>query len=237
MYARVKLSALSGEYASFLDWTAFFNRMLTINESPERLTPDDEIIVLGIDYFQSLTHLIAEYEQDARKHVTLKLSVVWNLIKFCLPLLSKDYRNQVSILGEAMTGANPLERWQACVERTDNIFGLGFAVSRMFVKKMPADVKSMAQALIRSIKRSFVHNLPNLAWMDEKTRSLAEDKINSIEDLIGYPDFIQDPAALNQRYKQLVIHEDDYFGNEIRLVRYALQSEVSTYRTRVNRAE
>jgi hypothetical protein len=40
-----------------------------------------------------------------------------------------------------------------------------------------------------------------------------------------------------KRYAELDIIEDDYFGNEIRLVQFSLKSEVVTYRTLVNRSE
>lgn len=44
-------------------------------------------------------------------------------------------------------------------------------------------------------------------------------------------------TKINKRYAELNITEDDYFGNEIRLVQFSLKSEVVTYRTLVNRSE
>ena len=97
-------------------------------------------------------------------------------------------------------GANSVERWQTCIERTDNIFGLGFAISRMFIRKSPNNAKQAAQTIIKSIKESFINNFPNITWMDNETRTKAEEKVNSVDDLIGYPDFIQDDKSLNERY-------------------------------------
>lgn len=95
-----------------------------------------------------------------------------------------------------------MERWQTCIEHTDNIFGLGYAITRMFIRASPNNAKIEAQKMIRSIKHSFIENFPKIAWMDEETRHLAEEKVNSVDDLIGYPDFIENDEQLNGRYSR-----------------------------------
>lgn len=61
--------------------------------------------------------------------------------------------------------------------------------------------------------------------------------MNNVHDLIGYPDFIENTTALNERYSTLITKEDDYFGNEIRLIQYALKMEIKNFRQKVNRQE
>ena len=116
-----------------------------------------------------------------------------------------------------MQGSVNIERWQTCIEHTDNIFGLGYAITRMFVRKSPNNAKIEAQKMIKSIKKAFIDNFPKIPWMDNETRILAEEKVNSVDELIGYPDFIDDDVQLNLRYSDLFLNEDDYFGNEIKL--------------------
>jgi hypothetical protein len=58
---------------------------------------------MGLEYFVSLNKLIKEY-QDTGREKTVKLSVIFHLIKFSLPLLSKEYRAELTTLGEALTG-------------------------------------------------------------------------------------------------------------------------------------
>jgi predicted metalloendopeptidase len=70
----------------------------------------------------------------------------------------------------------------------------------MFIRASPNNAKIEAQKMIRSIKHSFIENFPKIAWMDEETRHLAEEKVNSVDDLIGYPDFIENDEQLNGRY-------------------------------------
>ena len=104
MYTRVKLSELNEKHATFLNWTNFINSFLNTYNSNEIVKHDDEIIVMGLEYFESLTALINEYQCNIQKEKTLKLSVIFHLIKFSLTFLSKEYRAQFSAIGEALTG-------------------------------------------------------------------------------------------------------------------------------------
>lgn len=73
--------------------------------------------------------------------------------------------------------------------------------------------------MIATIKSSFKSNLPNLEWMDDKTRKAAQEKADSVTEKIGYPDWIMDAAKLDAHYGGLAVDGNDYFGN-------ALNSEV-----------
>ena len=104
VYSRIKLNELNTKYATFLDWIYFLNKYLKDYGSPEILNKQDEIIVIGSNYFELLSDLIKEYRSDPKKEKVLKMTVLFHLIKFSLPLLSKEYRNQYSTIGEALTG-------------------------------------------------------------------------------------------------------------------------------------
>lgn len=199
IYSTVKIGDLRTKYATFFEWKTFFNRFLKSYGSSEVLKDNDEIIIMGLDYFESLNQLIDDYKSSGREK-TVKLSVIFHLIKYSLPLLSKEYRAELTALGEALTGSITVERWQTCIEHTDNIFGLGYAITRMFIRASPNNAKIEAQKMIKSIKKSFIDNFPKIAWMDNETRHLAEEKVNSVDDLIGYPDFIENDQMLNLRF-------------------------------------
>ena len=237
VYQRVSLNKLTTKYASFINWVDFINQIFRTFGSREVLNENDVVVVIGLDYFTQLTLIIDDYRQTPEKEQTLKMFTIFYLIRFSLPLLSSEYRNQFSDLNMAMTGSQQAERWQICVDQTDNIFGLGYAVDRLFIRNSPNDVKKAAEELITSIKRSFVKNFVNIPWMNKNTRVLAEEKVKSVGDLIGYPEFIENDKLLDNLYKEIVIKEDDYFANEINLIHYALKKEILMYRTPVNRGE
>ena len=72
-------------------------------------------------------------------------------------------------------------------------------LARMFIRKTPSDTKVAAQKIIKSIKKSFIDNFPKVSWMDRETRVLAEDKVNNVDELIGYPEFITVDQMLDLR--------------------------------------
>lgn len=69
----------------------------------------------------------------------------------------------------------------------------------MFIRKTPSDSKQLAQKIIKSIKKSFILNFPKIEWMDTETRILAEDKVNNVDELISYPEFITNNLLLDSK--------------------------------------
>lgn len=70
--------------------------------------------------------------------------------------------------------------------------------------------------MINEVRSAFQQNLRNLDWMDEETRVLAVEKADAISDMIGFPDYILNPAQLDEKYKDLTIDPDKYFENNIK---------------------
>jgi len=67
--------------------------------------------------------------------------------------------------------------------------------------------------ILSEIRQTFVHNLPSVSWMDKLTRHRAMVKADGIIQKIGYPEFIKDPAKLDDYYAKvnltLVISEKE----------------------------
>jgi hypothetical protein len=105
LYSLVQLSDLNTNHAVYLNWTEFINTFLNKYNSNEKVKDNDKIIIMGIDYFDKLNDLVKEFKTNGKEE-SLKLFVLFHLIKFSLPLLSKEYRTQFSSLGEALTGKN-----------------------------------------------------------------------------------------------------------------------------------
>lgn len=104
IYSRVSLKDLNEKYIGFLNWTVLLNNFLKEYNSTQKLTNDDQIVIMGLEYFKSLNTIINDYLSEPRKEKTLKLFLIFNLIKYALPLLSNEYRSQLTPLGEAITG-------------------------------------------------------------------------------------------------------------------------------------
>ena len=54
--------------------------------------------------------------------------------------------------------------------------------------------------MTHDITQSFRETLNDTEWIDEDTRRLALHKVDSMQLRIGYPDFVLDTEALNERY-------------------------------------
>jgi predicted metalloendopeptidase len=199
IYTRVNISDLNEKYATFIKWDVFINNLFKEYNSTNFVNNKDEIVVMGLDYFKGLNQIFLEYKQTVKQENVLKLYSIFNFIKLTVPLLSAEYRNQFTALNEALTGSVAATRWQTCIEHTDSINGFGYALSRMFIRKTPSDTKLGAEKIIKSIKKSFIQNFPKITWMDKETRLLAEDKVNNVDELIGYPEFITNDKLLNLR--------------------------------------
>lgn len=97
------------------------------------------------------------------------------------------------------------------------------------------DSKNHAQKMINEVRNAFKKNLKNLKWMDPETREAAEIKADAISDMIGYPDFIQNPKLLDERYHNLTVRNDTYFENNIHLNYYNLVKNLEKINEPVNK--
>ena len=59
--------------------------------------------------------------------------------------------------------------------------------------------------MVRNITNAFRRNLVNVEWMDVSTKAKAFEKVNSIRDNIGYPDYVKDESYLDQLYRRVSI--------------------------------
>lgn len=111
-----------------------------------------------------------------------------------------------------------------------------FFSGAMFIREaFHLESKPKAQIMIDEIRKAFQDNFVNLKWMDNDTRNLAGDKAATITDLIGYPDFILNPKELAKKYEGLVIDENDYFGNNLRVSQYSLKKNLEKFGKEVNK--
>lgn len=92
-----------------------------------------------------------------------------------------------------------------------------------------------AEKMIDQVRKAFIKNLKNLDWMDAETRRKAEEKANAITDMVGFPDFILHPNELDERYKDLVVKQNEYFQNNIRVNKYNLRKNLEKLDRPVNK--
>lgn len=169
--------------------------------SKHRITEDENIVIYSPEYFDDLSNLITLYTETERGKVTLANYMAWSVIQSLIATLPKNFRDASKVLRKALIGSEGIEvSWRYCVTDTNQV--MGFALGSLFVRRVfQGKPKERAEEMIYSIRNAFKDNLPNLSWMDDRTRQLAREKADHINQMIGFPDFILSPEKLNGKYE------------------------------------
>lgn len=169
--------------------------------SKHKITEDENIIIYSPEYFEDLSNLISKYTETDKGKVTLANYMAWSVIQSLIATLPKNFRDASKVLRKALIGSEGIEvSWRYCVTDTNQV--MGFALGSLFVRRVfQGNSKERAEEMIYSIRNAFKDNLPNLSWMDDRTRGLAREKADHIKEMIGFPDFILNPEKLNGKYE------------------------------------
>jgi predicted metalloendopeptidase len=73
------------------------------------------------------------------------------------------------------------------------------------------------------------------SWLSDRTKKLADVKIQAIIHNIGYPDFILDDNLLQSEVEGLNYQQEEFFENVLKNLRWRTEQEMSRLDERVNR--
>ena len=144
----------------------------------------DRVNVLTPDFFKPLNALVVSQDWN-----TARDYLKWAVINGAADHLSAEFDEaNFAFYGKSLSGQQQQEdRWKRCSTRTDG--ALGDLLGQAFVDAaFPGDSKSKAKRMVDDLYAAFDGGLPELAWMDDATRELARQKLQSFTDKIGYPD-------------------------------------------------
>ena len=86
--------------------------------------------------------------------------------------------------------------WAICLAHINTI-GLGQLLGKHFVeKKFGSESQDAAKDMLEAIRRAFIANLPNVAWLDAPTRAYAKLKADAMVAQMGRPATWDDYADL-----------------------------------------
>ncbi len=121
------------------------------------------------------------------KPATWRPYLAWHVLQATAPMLSSELDAESFAFQKVLTGQEEQKpRWKRCVSATDE--ALGELLAQPYVsKRFAGESKAAAASYVHAISEAFRRNLPNLAWMDEAARSTAEEKLDKVAFLIGYP--------------------------------------------------
>ncbi|CAO3703649.1 unnamed protein product [Rhizopus stolonifer] len=206
--------------APWIDWTVYLNQRL-----PSTAPIPQHLIVTSPEYLNNLSLLLKE-------QVDLEAYLVWKAIYEYSDGLSESIRRPIRLLDAHLSGSDPKTdkaRWDICLDQVND--SVGFLVGRYYVlERFGGQAKEKAKSFVDSIKRVFLNRLPELSWIDPQTRERAVEKIERLIEKIGYPDQSPDvmsPISLLEYYGDLEFKKDDYFGNFVNSLQWAVRQDWS----------
>lgn len=137
----------------------------------------------------------------------------WQLVQTTAPTLGKKIADENFTLVREIRGQpEQAPRWQRCIAATDD--AMGELLGQLYVKEaFGGPSKEAAETMTREIGIAFAAAVAELSWMDARTKRQAQDKLEAMSRLIGYPatwrdyDFAVDPRSYAKNVLTARAHE------------------------------
>ncbi|CAM9846369.1 membrane metallo-endopeptidase-like 1 [Lampetra fluviatilis] len=231
MYNKMALSELEDKFKlPGFEWTRFVRSVLA---SVNVTVPSEEsVVVYAPEYLAKLPAVLGKY--PAR---VLQNYIAWRLVKEIVFTLSQRYKEVHSSFKKALLGTTSEDaRWRECVGGVNS--NMENAVGSLYVRQVFAgESKQMVDEIIGRIRQVFIEKLDEMEWMDGSTKVKAQEKAESIKEMIGYPDYIldDDDPKLDEEYKNLNFGEASYFENTLENIHDGVQKSLQKLREPVNK--
>jgi endothelin-converting enzyme/putative endopeptidase len=155
----------------------------------------------------------------------------WHLLDGVASTLPEAFVNEdFRFSSAALTGTQELPpRWKRCVRAASG--ALGMALGRAYVQlQFGQEQKKRTKEMVQSIEASLGKDLDTLAWMDAPTRARALQKLDAVDNKIGYPD-------VWRRYDKLIVGRVSYLANVLAANANDVQYDLEKIGKPVNRQE
>ncbi|KAG8515583.1 Endothelin-converting enzyme-like 1 [Galemys pyrenaicus] len=196
----------------------------------EDFSEEEEVVLLATDYMQQVSQLIRSTPRRV-----LHNYLVWRVVVVLSEHLSPPFREALQELAREMEGSDkPQELARVCLGQANRHFGM--ALGALFVHEhFSAASKAKVQQLVEDIKSILGQRLEELDWMDAETKAAARAKLQYMMVMVGYPDFLLRPEAVDREY-EFEVHEKTYFKNILNSIRFSTQLSVKKIRQEGDKA-
>jgi putative endopeptidase len=206
------------ELSPAINWEIYFKQ--------KRIEQPDTIIVSTVEYFNSLSALLASTSIE-----TLKLYSKAQLLMEASPYLSSKFEAvNFAFKGKVLGGASEMKpRWQRVQGTMDRV--IGDIVSEEFVKKhFTPKAKAKVNLLIDNLILAYRERIESRTWMAPETKKQANRKLDLLIRKVGYPEKWKD-------YSNLTITTDNYWANYISGVKFALVDNLNDLKKPADRSK
>lgn len=217
-YHKIKVEDLNKSVTDF-EWDMFFDAA-GAKDIKEVNVSQVEPVVAAIKLIHSLPL------EETKAYLS------WCVINAAASYLSDDFvAANFDFYGKQLSGRKVLQpRWKRTVSTVDG--ALSEAVGQMYVEKyFPAEAKERMLKLVKNLQITLGERINNLAWMSEETKAKAQEKLNTFNVKIGYPDKWKDYSSLE------IKKEDSYWANIVRASQFQYNEMMNKVNKPVDRAE
>jgi len=156
-------------------------------------------------FFENLSSVLTDFSIDDWKNY-----LKWNLIRKTANYLSNEFIDSYfNFYGKTMSGSlENRPRWKRVLGTTNS--ALSEAIGKLYVAKyFPPKAKERMKNLVANLKSAYAIRIDQLPWMSSETKQKAQEKLETINVKVGYPDKWRDYSALE-------VKEDAYVLNVLR---------------------
>jgi membrane metallo-endopeptidase-like protein 1 len=210
LYSKWTIGQMRQQFPHF-DWLTFFNTIFEdiTDKNGKTITFNDdaEVVIYGVDFVQRLDALIPIFDKK----------VIINYLNWCwffkamlrdLPdpfalTMFKFYRSLNLMLVQKL-------RWHGCVTRINSLMSM--ATSSIYIRNhFDHEAKSQVEEMISLIMEAFVELLEEEDWLTPETKAFAKQKVHTMNQKIGYPDYLNNSSAVDTEYFRYVVYDGDYY--------------------------
>ncbi|TGZ50924.1 Membrane metallo-endopeptidase-like protein, partial [Temnothorax longispinosus] len=190
MYRKLTLQKLQQEVPQ-LHWLVYLREFIKAPIDEKEL-----VVMYAMPYFMQMGRIISRTDRR-----TLHNYILWRFVMSVMPHMIDEYQQKRIEFRKILLGIlSERNRWSQCVEWTNK--KLGMAVGALFISEnFNHESKETALKMIRTIREAFNELLVENHWMDDETRAVAKKKADSMNERIGYPEFLKNPHELSEEYK------------------------------------
>jgi len=149
-------------------------------------------IVTSPQFFKGLERLLQQHSLEQ-----WKAYLRWQLVHASAPYLPTPFVNEdFDFYSHTLSGVEEqLPRWRRCVRSADR--NLGEALGQVYVERaFPPESKARALQLMKDLESALKRDIDDLDWMTPATKKAAQEKLQAIEEKIGYPHHWRDYSAV-----------------------------------------
>lgn len=208
----------SSNYLTYTELSAMFpqfnwrdNFLYYANMANIPMDPSSVVNVLATDYLISLSSLLEKTDP-----VILENYSKWHLLLALMPYMSDEFAEiAFRFRGLIRPDIRMPQRYVRCVTYVEQ--QLPFPIARAFTDEyLPPDVRGNITIITSELEIAMRERINSREWLDETTRQRALSKLNSIHELVAYPDVILNNNFLNSYYSNLNLSMDaPYLLNQV----------------------